>query len=97
MNYQAAEQKYGTVYHNGREYALTSDADYTNRLLPGGYVNLQDAQDGDRYDFEMQASAMDKNGHEFAVVWIFTGTKGDNDPELSDYDYSMADEVTQIT
>ena len=91
--YQAAAKEFGTVTFEGREFALTSQADHTSRLLPGGYTNYNDASDGDEYDFEMSAGAIDQEGNEYTAYWIFTGRKGEDDPELDSYDYSAADRV----
>ena len=92
-NYETSAKKFGTVSFEGCEYALTSDADHTSRLLPGGYTNFNDAEDGESYDFEMSASAIDKDGNEYTVYWLFEGIKGQDDYELDSYDYSVADRV----
>lgn len=94
--YQAAAAKFGTVNFNNSEYALTNDADYTSRLLPAGYTNFVDASEGDDYDFEVAAKAIDADGNEYIVSWIFTGRKGENDPELDSYDYSAPTNVTAV-
>ena len=92
-NYKTAADKYGTVTFDGREYALTSNADCTSRLLPGGYTNYTDAKDGDTYEFEMSSKAIDKDGNEYTAYWIFSGRKGEDDPDLDSYDYSVANRV----
>jgi hypothetical protein len=85
--------QYGVVEYDGKTYALTSEADYTNRLLPGGYTNYYAAGEGDEYDFEMGAYAVDVDYNQYYVTWIFTGTKGESDPDLDTYDYSVAERV----
>ena len=40
----------------------------------------------------MGASAVDEDGNECTVYWIFSATKGDV-AELDAYDYSIADRV----
>lgn len=94
-NYDAAAMANGSVTFEGREYALTSQADHTSRLLPGGYTNYNDARDGEAYDFEMSAQAIDRNGDEYTVYWLFEGIKGEDDPALDSYDYSTADRVVE--
>jgi len=91
--YQAAAKEFGTVTFDGREYALTDQADFTSRLLPGGYINYNDASDGDEYDFEMSASAIDKDGNEYMVYWMFTNIKGEDAAELDSFDYDDVDRV----
>lgn len=93
--YQTAAKEFGIVTCDGREFALTGHADHTSRLLPGGYTNYTDAADGDEYDFEMSAGAIDQDGNEYKVYWIFTGQKGEDDPELDSYDYATANRVEQ--
>ena len=89
---QAITSEFGTTTCDGKTYTLTSAADYTSRLLPGGYTNYVDAAEGDEYNFEMSASAADEDGVECTVYWIFADTKGDEAP-LDAYDYSTADRV----
>ena len=88
-------QEFGTVKFNGIEYALTGQADFTNRLLPGGYTNYSDASDGEKYDFEMSASAIDSEGNEITVYWVFENTKGEGEAELDSFDYSIADRIEE--
>jgi hypothetical protein len=91
--YKTSADKFGTVTFDGQEYALNSDADYTSRLLPGSFINYIDADDGEAYDFEMSARAIDKDGNEYTAYWIFSGRKGEDDPEIDSYDYSVANRV----
>jgi len=85
--YQAAAKKFGTVIFSGREYILTDQADFTNRILPSGYTNYNAVQDGDKYDFELSANAIDKDNNEYMVYWLFSNTKGESAAELDSYDY----------
>jgi hypothetical protein len=87
---------YGTTQVDGNTYQLTTDADYTNRLLPAAYVNYHEANDGESYDFEMSAYAEDAGGNHVIVYWLFEGLKGDDDPELDTYDYSTADRIEAL-
>lgn len=81
--------------HNGIKLTITDDADFSNRLLPGGYTNYHDASDGDKYDFEMQACAVDQDGNKYLVFWIYSNTKGETANELDFYDYSQ-DEIDRV-
>lgn len=72
--------------HNGVDLALTTDPDYSGRALP--YQNYQDLEEGEPYDFEMVADAVDMQGNKYRVTWLFTGVKGENDPALDSYDYA---------
>ena len=94
-NYETAAKQNGTVTFEGRKYALTSQADHTSRLPPGGYTNYNDARAGEAYDFEMSAGAIDKDGNKYTVYWLFEGRKGEDDYELDSYDYSSADRVVE--
>jgi hypothetical protein len=89
---QSTTSEFGMTACDGKKYTLTNAADYTGRLLPGGYTNYVNAENGENYDFEMSASAVDEDGVECTVYWIFSDTKGDEDP-LDTYDYSTADRV----
>ncbi|USG65145.1 hypothetical protein NDK47_23980 [Brevibacillus ruminantium] len=72
---------YGTVNFEGKTYKLTGEADFTNRLLEGRYKNYTDASEGDKYDAEFSAPAVDNEGNEVTVYWMFEFVKGD-EPEL---------------
>ena len=89
---QSTTSEFGTTACDGKKYTLTGAADYTSRLLPGGYTNYVDAAEGDEYNFEMIASAVDDGGVECTVYWIFSAIKGD-EATLDAYDYSTADRV----
>ena len=79
------------VNFEGKTYTLVNDAYETDRHL--NYPkNLQDVEEGEEYDFEMECEAVDDDGNEYKVRWIFSAIKGD-DLDLSDYDYSTPDYV----
>ena len=82
---------YGITTFVGQTYKLQEAAQMTNRVVPNGY---DAANDGEEYNFEMAANAIDKDGQPVRAYWIFTGTKGENDPELDTYDYSEADTIS---
>lgn len=88
------EKEFGSVKFKGKKYILTMQADFTNRLLPYP-KNYNDVSDGEEYDFEMSAGAIDKDGNEFTVYWIFTDKKGENGKELDMFDYDQVDRVTE--
>lgn len=89
--YEKAAKEFGTVSANCFNYALTEQANYTNRLLPAQYTNYQDAQAGEEYDFEMSAKAISENsGVLVRIYWVFQNIKGDNTAELDSFDYSVA-------
>ena len=81
-------------FYDGIELALTSDPSHTDRCLP--YQNYREIPEGEPYDFEMSATAADKNGATHRVYWIFTGVKGEDDPDLDTYDYSDIHNTVKI-
>ena len=81
-----------TIEFNGKTYTLTTDADFTGRLLEGGYTNYH--EDNEEYDFEMSARATDAEGNKYTVYWIFNCD--DNERELDSYDYDDIDRVELI-
>ena len=91
--YQSASEEFGTVHFKDVEYALTAQADFTNRLLPGGYTNFIDAKEGETYDFELSADAIDSDENKYTVYWIFEAVKGENGAELDSFDYDLVDRV----
>lgn len=87
---------YGETIVNGKIYRLTEDAFPTNRVLGAPYTDYNDAECGEKYNFEMGAKAVDPDGKECMVYWIFQDTKCDEQKELDDYDYSEADNVKYL-
>ena len=85
---------YGTVVHEGKEYILTSEADFTGRMLPHNN-NYNDVEIGEEFDFEMSASAIDSEGKKYTVFWIFTDVKGESEKELDSFDYDNAHRVSE--
>jgi hypothetical protein len=84
MKYE--KSNYGEVEFEGKEYALTGDADFTSRQLPGNW-NMNDVSEGEEYQFEMTAPAFDETGKDYKVTWIFWKVKGEEWlPEDLDYD-----------
>ena len=83
INIDELAKKYGLVEYAGKRYILTDDAVPTNRLLP-------DCQQQDY--FEMFAPAIDEEGTEYVVYWIFE----DDGRELDRYDYNDVDRVDTV-
>ncbi|AUS03582.1 hypothetical protein [Paenibacillus larvae] len=82
------------VVVEGKEFKLTGDADFTNRVLGGWYTDFNDASEGEEYQFEMSAPGLDNEGNEVTVYWIFTDIKGEKGKEsLDEYDYDNVDRV----
>lgn len=82
MNINELAKQYGSVEHAGKRYILTNDAEPTNRLLP----------DYQRGCFEMFAPAIDAEGNEYVVYWIFRN----DGRELDMHDYTDVDRVDTI-
>lgn len=90
-----SKTNFGELEFEGKVYELTDQAECTSRLLPGGYTNYIDAEEGEEYDFEMSCSAKDKQGNEYMVYWIFQDIKGEG-KELDSFDYDNVDRVEVI-
>ena len=84
---------FGTVEYMGKIYTLKNQADFTNRLLPGNFVNYHEAETGEEFDFEMAADATSESGEDCTVYWIFSHTKGESDSDWDSFDYTDVDRV----
>ena len=82
MNIQELEKKYGSVEHEGKTYILSEQASLTSRLLP-------DHQKG---CIELLARAIDVEGNDYVVYWIFE----DDGRDLDMYDYTDVDRVEAL-
>jgi len=89
INFKELENNYGTVGFKGKKYWLTDQAEHGNSLL-NGMPNYQDPDEDGNYYFDMQCYAVDANGNEYRVTWIFNTEKDDegNPKELDEYDYT---------
>lgn len=76
----------------GRTYTLTGDAEITGTELDSRFTNYHEAQNGEAYDFEMAAPALDEEGNEVMVYWVFENIKGE-EKELDTYNYDIIDRV----
>ncbi|ARF67195.1 hypothetical protein B7C51_04285 [Paenibacillus larvae subsp. pulvifaciens] len=86
--------EFGTVVFEGKEFKLTEDANFTNRVLGGWYTDFNDASEGEKFDFEVSAPGVDDEGNEVTVYWIFTDIKGEGGKEgLDEYNYDDVDRV----
>lgn len=93
-NFQTAKTENGSVIFNGVEYALTTQADETSRLMP--YAPYHEAKDGEEYAFEMAAYAIDADDNEYRVTWEFMNIKGKDGRQLDEFDYDDAHSVEPV-
>ena len=82
---------FGAVQYEGKTYILTDWAEPSSRLLPYP-KNIHEVAEGEEYDFEMVAPAIDDEGNDFSVHWIFSTIKGE-DCELDNFNYEYPDKV----
>ena len=86
ISYQKAlpelAQKFGIVAYEGVEYTLAQEAEYSNRLFPGGWG---DAQEDEPYLAEFSAKAYDAQGNEVWIYWQFDTIKGREPADLGNY------------
>ena len=92
LNLEQMENKFGAVDFAGKKYILTGQADLTGRRLP--FFDFRETEDGEEFDFEMSAEALDAAGNKFFVYWIFTDAK-DSQKELDDFDYEKVDRIEE--
>lgn len=85
---------FGKVTFADKEYTLTSDADITSTSLDGRYVNYHEAAEGEEYSFQMSAQAIDEDGVEHTVYWIFEDIKG-SEKDLDGHNYDNVDKVVE--
>lgn len=88
------EKEFGIVEFEDKKYILTSQADHTNRLLPY-QKNYHEVEENEEFDFEMSAGAVDENGNEFIIYWIFSDIKG-NEAELDSFDYNNINRIEEL-
>jgi len=84
------QQSFGTTTVNSIEYSLTTQADFTGRLLPYCQDNFHQVADGETYRFEMSAGATSPDGASGVIYWIFDAIKGNAD-ELDNYNFNVGD------
>jgi len=75
------------------DYKFLTDADFTSRLLPGGYDNYNDRIKNGSYDFEMVATITDgkRKGQAFWIYTMPVDEEGYNKKELDDFTYDFKD------
>jgi hypothetical protein len=77
IEYEINKSSFGSVIYQGREYILTCQAYQSNRVFSGWFG---DAEEGESYTDEWEATATDRQGNQFAVVWQWEIVKGE-EPE----------------
>lgn len=82
---------FGTVEFKGKTYTLTDWAELSGRLLPYP-KNFHEVGEGEEYDFEMAAPAVDDEGNKYSVRWIVSAIKGE-ECDLDGFNYETPDEV----
>lgn len=83
--YARMAEKFSKVEFRGKTYALSAQAELTNRVFPGWWG---DAAEGEEYTQEWSAPAMDTDGNECVVRWQFEVVRGEEteDDSLHDWD-----------
>lgn len=71
LRYFVKNIDFGAVQYEGKTYTLTDWAEPSSRLLPYP-KNIHEVEEGEEYDFEMIAPAVDDEGNEYSVRWILT-------------------------
>lgn len=91
-DYTAAVAAGATVIEfGGKKYAVTREAEYSNRVFPGSF---NDADDDGNHIAEYRAPAIGTDGCDYWVVWQFDENKND---ELSTDEYGHDwDNITDV-
>lgn len=69
LRYFVKNIDFGAVQYEGKTYTLTDWAEPSSRLLPYP-KNIHEVEEGEEYDFEMIAPAVDDEGNEYSVCII---------------------------
>jgi len=95
--FESLARKFGTIEFEGEKYWLTEEAEHGNSLLPHTH-NYRNPDDDGNYWFDMIAYAIDEDGNEYQVTWIFNTEKDEdgNSKELDEYDYDDVDSVEAV-
>lgn len=72
---------HGRLNIDDKIYILKDEAEFTNRCL------------SNKYEFELSTPAVDLEGNEYIVYWIFEEVEG---WELDQYDYENIDRIIKI-
>ncbi|MGP4109212.1 hypothetical protein [Virgibacillus sp. L01] len=80
------------VNFEGKTYTLAAEAEITGTQLDGGFTNYREAENGDTYNFEMSAPALDEEGNQCTVYWMFEDVKN-SEKQLDEFDYDNIDRV----
>lgn len=85
---------FGNVYHGVEKFELLAMAEPTGRWLEGSYLNINEVEDGDVFQFEMSAPALGEDGKNYTVYWIFNDIRGENgEQDLSNFNYDQIHRV----
>lgn len=89
-NYEKLAKDYGTVIFEGKEYALTSQAEFEYRSHNSNGFQLQEPANW------MSAVAIDKDENEY-IVWWYIDDEHINDEDMSDAcDWENPNEIVAI-
>jgi hypothetical protein len=92
MDLVEMDSKYGSVVFEGKKYILCDQTKFTGNLLD----ILPDSQDLDGNGeswFEMSAPAVDEDGNDYTVYWVFCYEGPER--KLDSYDYDNVDRVVE--
>ena len=82
------------VEFEGNKYICEGMAEHTNRLL-NTVPNYNEPDNDGNYDFEMSDNAVDEDGNEYIVYWIFNTADYDADTETDSYDWDNVSKVRE--
>ncbi|MFD1884030.1 hypothetical protein [Paenibacillus wenxiniae] len=80
---------YGIIKFEGDTYILKGKPQPTGATLNRNvYTNYNDAEEGEKYDFEMSAPVIDNEGVEWTMFWVFQDIKGKENSSYDSFDYN---------
>jgi hypothetical protein len=82
------------VTFKGKTYIIEGMAEGTGRLL-NTVPNYNEPDDDGNYDFEMSDNAIDEDGNEFIVYWIFNTSDYNAETEMDSYDWDNVSRVRE--
>ena len=88
--YADAAAQYGEISHQGQRYALTFQAQLTNRVFDGWFGGVSE---GEEYISEWSAPAIGQDGEEYVVRWQFDAIKGEEPKDDGDWPWDEVHEV----
>jgi len=72
------------VEYDGKQYAMTRQAELSNRVFPGWFG---DADEGGNYTAEYSAPAVGTDGRDYKIIWQFDEVRGEEPDDGSNYDW----------